>query len=200
MKSRFLKSLLAAAVLVLGLVTQQSDVDAASLAARIEVKVTGSYVSAAGLVTGTAPLSSSYVQDLANGVGANQGNVLYTATRSVLTAATDSLDFNGGGLTDAYGAAIAPARIRAVFIRSASGNTTSLTLFGDTNDIPLLNAATGTITTKATVTLRPGGIYYYTSPDAAGTVVTAGTGDIIKVVNAAGATATYDIIVIGASS
>jgi hypothetical protein len=194
MKSRFLKSIAAAALLALGLITQQSDVAAASLAARIEVKVTGTYVSAAGLVTGTAPLSQSYVQDLANGVGANQGNVLYTATRSVLTAATDSLDLVGGGLTDAYGAAIAPARIRAVLIRSASGNTTNLTLFGDANSVPILNTA------ATTSTLKPGGVFLFTAPDATGVVVTAGTGDIIKVVNAAGATALYDIIVIGASS
>lgn len=194
MKSRLLKGLAATVILVLGLLAQQSDVDAASLAARIEVKVTGSYVSAAGLVTGTAPLSSSYVQDLANGVGANQGNVLYAATRSVLTAATDSIDFAGGGLTDAFGAAIAPARVRFVYIRSASGNTTNLTLLGDANGIPILNTA------ATTTTLKPGGMFLVSSPDATGFLVTAATGDIIKVVNAAGATATYDIIVIGASS
>jgi hypothetical protein len=194
MKSRFLKSIAAAAILALGLLTQQSDVAAASLAARLEVKVTGSYVSAAGLVTGTAPLSSSYVTDLANGVGANQGNVLYTASRSLASTATDSLDFAGGGLTDAFGAAIAPARVRVVLIRSASGNTTNLTLLGDANGIPILNTA------ATTTTLAPGGTFLATKPDATGFVVTAGTGDIIKVVNGSGATAIYDIFVIGASS
>lgn len=194
MKSRFLKGLAATIILALGLVSQQSDVDAASLAARIEVKVTGSYVATVGLSDITGPLSQSNVQDLANGVGANQGNVLYTARRSVLTAATDTLDFAGGGLTDAFGAAIAPARIRAVFIRSASGNTTNLTLFGNINSVPILNTA------ATTSTLAPGGMFLFTAPNATGVVVTAGTGDIIQVVNAAGATATYDIIVVGASS
>lgn len=193
-KNRIVGILAALVIAVGGLLVQQSDVDAASLKTRILVQISGALTSTVGLSDASAPLSEVKIQDLDNGVGANQANVLYTANRALGSAATDSLDFAGGGLVDSFGAAIAPVRIRAVYILSATGNTTNLTLFGDANSVPLLNTA------ATTITLRPGGVFVYTSPDATGTLVTGGTGDIIKVVNAAGATANYKIIVLGANS
>ena len=45
-----------------------------------------------------------------------------------------------------------------------------------------------------------GGVIVWFAPTAAGIVVTAGTGDLIEVVNGAGSAVDYDVTIIGASS
>lgn len=190
---RTLAALVAVAALGVALV-QQSDVSAASLKSKVDVTVTGELTNTTGLTTASAPLVSRAFQDFANGVGANQANVIWTSSRTLATATTEDIDLAGGGLTDAFGVAVAPVKLRAVVIVSTATNTTNLTLFGDANSVPILSTA------ATTTTLQPGGIYVMTWPATAGVAVTAGTGDIIQVANAAGATATYKIIVIGTSS
>jgi len=172
----------------------QGDVGAASLTSRVELLVRGTLTNTLDLVESTAPLASQRIQDFTNGVGANQANVIWSDQRTLTTGASEDLDLIGGGLTDAFGVAVAPAKLRAVVITSASANTTNLTLFGDAASVLLLNTA------ATTVTLQPGGMYVYTAPATAGVTVTATTADIIQVVNAAGASATYNIILLGTSS
>lgn len=192
--TRFRKALAVLAILTIGLVTQQGDVGAATLRARVAVHINATLTQTLDLVTADAPLVQQPFLDLTNGTGANQANVVWSDDRSLATGTTEDIDLVGGGLTDAFGATVAPARLRTVLIVSSASNTTNLTLFGDANSVPLLNTA------ATTVTLKPGGFYLYTDPSTAGTVVTAGTGDIIQVANAAGATATYRIVILGASS
>lgn len=192
--NRWLAGLAIAAVLVGGMLFQQGDASAASLKSRVELKVTGTLTNTLDLNEASAPLAALRTQDFANGVGASQANVIWSDRRTVNASTTEDLDFAGGGLTDAFGAAVAPAKIRAVIITSAAANVQNITLFGDANSVPLLNTA------ATTVTLQPGGMYVFTAPATAGVAVTAGTGDIIQVANGAGVAITYDIIVIGTSS
>jgi hypothetical protein len=60
--------------------------------------------------------------------------------------------------------------------------------------VPILNTA------ATTMTLLPGGTFLMVEPPLAGIAVTATTADLIKIVNAAGATAYVDIVLIGTSS
>lgn len=192
---RFTASLVAVAMLVAGLLTQQGDVSAASLTSKLELVVTGTLTNVLDLgVTATAPLITRKPQDFANGVGANQANVIWSDSRTLTTGATEDIDLIGGGLTDAFGVAVAPAKLRSVVVISATSNTTNLTLFGDAASPLILNTA------ATTFTLQPGGMFVATWPATAGVTVTAATADIIQVVNAAGASATYSIILIGTSS
>lgn len=185
---------LTALLLVVGLAAHQGDVSAASLTAQVKVEITSTLTNTLDLSVASAPLNTAPIQNFANGVGASQANVIWGDERTLTTASTEDIDFAGGGLTDAFGVAVAPVKIRALLIISASANTTNLTLFGDANSIPFLNTA------ATTVTLQPGGMYLYTAPATAGVTVTAGTGDIVQVANAAGASATYRIIAIGTAS
>lgn len=194
-RKRLFSSLAAMAVLVAVLLSQQGDVGAASLTSKIVVTVTGTLTNVLDLGVGvSAPLVSQPTQAFANGVGANQANVMWFDTRTVAPSTTDSLDFAGGGLVDALGAVVAPVKIKSVIITSAAANTQNITLFGDAASILLLNTA------ATTVTLQPGGIYVFTAPATAGVTVTATTADIIKIVNGAGASVTYSIVVLGTSS
>jgi hypothetical protein len=130
---------------------------------------------------------------LANGTGANQADKIYTLKEQVIAdGATLSIDLKGS-LTDALGAAFTPSKLRAVVICSVSTNTTALTLFGDVNGVPVLNTA------ATTSTLTPAGCFVKTDASAAGIAVTAGTGDLLKIVNGAGAAAKVDVVLIGTS-
>lgn len=126
---------------------------------------------------------------LADGTGSGQASKLYTSVRTLTSGSTEDLDM-AGSLLDPMGAAVVFATIKGIIIRSDAANTTNLTLFGDANSVPILGAAAHTIV------LRPGGAFVWAAPQT-GVTVTAGTGDIIQVANAAGASATYSIEVLG---
>lgn len=194
-KKNRLFTMFAATCLILGLgLSQQGDINAATLASGVEVKVRGVLTSDLDLVDVSAPLVQQTILQFSNGVGANQANVIWSDRRTLTASTTEDLDFAAGGLVDALGVAVAPAKIRAVFISSSSLNVQNITLFGDAASIPFLGTA------ATTVTLKPGGIYLQVAPDVGGIAVTAGTGDIIQVANGAGVSVTYDIIVLGTSS
>jgi hypothetical protein len=183
-----------AALLAIVCFTTMGDVGAASLSSRVQVSVSGTLSDVLALVTAQAPLSQKATIDLANGTGAGQADVIWSDQRTLTTGASEDLDFAGGALTDAFGAAVAPARIKVVYLYAASGNTTNLTIAGDANGVPLFDDPTDT------VTLKPSGVLLLADPGGTGYVVTADTGDILQVTNGAGASATYDIVIIGASS
>lgn len=162
------------------------------LTSRVQVTLTGTLLSSPDFADVSFPLALLRTIDLGNGAGAFQGNFLWADQRTIAPSGTDALDLNGGGLVDALGVAVAPARLRAVLIYSAAGNLNNLTILGNAAAVPILN------TVATTHTLTPGGIFLATRPDATGFVVTAATGDIIQIVNAAGVNSvTYDVALIG---
>jgi hypothetical protein len=182
--------------------SMQGDVSAASFTARVQVGIVGTLSSASNLTDDSATLQKVWTTSIANGVGAGQADKIYTLKeQTIADGGTLSIDVKGS-LTDAFGAAFTPAKLRAVAIVSCGGppscssaaNTTNLTLFGDANGVPILNTA------ATTSTLTPGGSFVKTDMSTAGIAVTAGTGDIIKIVNAAGAAAKVDVVLIGTSS
>jgi hypothetical protein len=181
------------AIVALALFTQ-GDVSAASLTAKVVVNITGTLTDATTLTDNQAQIARAWTTSLASGVGAGQADKMYTLkAQSIADAGTLSIDVKGT-LVDAFGAAFTPAKLRTVYIFSATTNTTNLTLFGDANSVPILNTA------ATTTTLTPGGVFMKVDLSTAGIACTAGTGDIIKVVNAAGAVALVDVVLIGTSS
>jgi hypothetical protein len=179
-------------LLVVGGLVYQGDVSASSLSTNITIQVSSTLSGTVGLANASAPVTLSQVTQLANGAGAGQADRVYTSHATIASGGTLSLDLQGS-LTDALGQAFTPAKVRAVYIFSNGGNTTNLTLFGDANGVPILN------TPATTATLQPGGTFLVTAPPLAGIAVTASTGDIVKLVNAAGAAAIVDIIIVGTS-
>lgn len=78
--------------------------------------------------------------------------------------------------------------------RSGVANTTALTIGGGSN--PVVGFLGGTTPTIGPI--RPGGFVFIACPDAAGIgAVTAGTGDILRIANASGAAAVYQIAILG---
>lgn len=160
---------------------------------RLDLKSTLS--TALDLVTSRAPLAYSSTIDLASGVGANQADKVFADTRTLAASATEDLDL-AGVLSDPLGAALTFARIKAVLVKAAAGNTNNVQVTRPAaNGVPLFLAAGDGLA------VRPGGLFLWVAPDATGVAVTAGTGDLLTFTNSAGSTGvTYDVVIIGASA
>lgn len=130
---------------------------------------------------------------LADGTGTNQADKLWHDQRTLTTGANENLDL-AAVLADVFGVTFTLAKIKAIVIKSADANTTELQFKSDaTNGVPLFSALGDGIR------IPPGGLFVWTGPQA-GIAVTAATGDLLNVANAAGASAIYDIIIVGTSA
>lgn len=162
------------------------------LVSSFTVNILATLTKAFDLLTASQPLNKPYTVNLATGTGANQADKLFHDTRT--TAATDSLDLNAGGLLDIYGDVFTIARIKGLLVAPAGANGADIRVTRPAaNGIPIFGAAADFIV------VRPGGCLLWVAPDATGVVVTAGTGDLLDIVSAAGSL-TYDIVIIGASA
>ncbi len=180
----------AAALLALAMPSAHAA-ETLSTTVRIDLQVEAQ--NTADLLTPKANLTKVYTFALATGVGINQADQIWTDTRTVATGTADSIDLKGT-LTDHLGVAFTPAKLKMIIVIPAAGNTTILTVGGDTNGVPIFSDKTDSIP------LAAGGALLIGRRDLAAIPVTAGTGDILLITNAAGASATYDIILVGTSS
>ncbi len=150
---------------------------------------------------GTALFSSNLSRGTAfdNGTGAGQVDKIFTDTRVLNASASEDLDL-AGVLTDAFGATITFARVKALLISAASGNTNNVVVGGVAAGLsagPILPQTTGQ------VVVRPGGgvAFWVGSADATGYVVTATTADLLHIANSgAGTSVTYDVAIVGCSA
>ena len=131
--------------------------------------------------------------DLATGTAAGQADKVFSDQRTLAASATEDLDL-AGVLADLLGSTITMAKVKAIFIFAAAGNTNDVVVGNGTN--PFLAGFGGATHTKA---IPPGGFEMWYNPT--GWTVTAATADILKIANSAGGTpVTYDIIIIGTSA
>jgi hypothetical protein len=137
---------------------------------------------------------------LANGTGAGQADIIFADERTVASNTSDDLDL-AGVLTSAFGATINAARLVSVMVinapQSGAANTTALTIGAGSN--PVAGFLGGTTPTVGP--LQPGGVFLLAADHALGLgVVTAGTADILRITNATGAAATYQIVILARSA
>ena len=164
----------------------------ATLNANIAAAIGANY-SGSGLAPASARLMEAADIGITSGTGDYQADLMYAATRTLTTGASDNLDLSGS-LTDPLGNVIAAVEIVAVLIRAASANTTILTVGNGAN--PFVGWFGAAANTEA---VQPGGVAQHVNPKA-GWAVVAATGDILRITNAAGASATYDIVILGRSA
>src|SRR5687768_3064631 len=133
-----------------------------------------------------------YLLEMTSGTGLNQADAAWSDRRTVNASTTDSLDL-AGALETAVGVAFTPARIKGLIVRNRGAQNIALTRPA-ANGVPWLSAA------GDAVIIVPGGINIWLAPTAAGIAVTAGTGDLIDIVNGAGVSVEYDIVILGATT
>lgn len=164
-----------------------------SLTGKIRLNVEATDSRTADLETATSPTSLSATWAITSGTGLNQANIVWSDERTLTTGANEDLDVSGG-LTGLFGA-VPFVKIKGVIFVANAANTTSLTVSRPAaNGVPLFAAASDA------VVLTPGGFFVLVDPSAAGIAVTAGTGDLINVLNGAGASATYRVGLIGTNA
>jgi hypothetical protein len=145
----------------------------------------------------TAPISSgsNLAHEMESGTTTGKADKIFADQRTLAASATENLDL-AGALTDPLGAALTFARVKAILIKAAAGNTNNVVVGGAGSNPfagPFADA-----TDK--VAIPPGGVFLVTAP-AAGWTVTAGTGDILLVANSgAGTPVTYDVFIVGTSA
>lgn len=144
--------------------------------------------------------SMSALLTLSDGTTANAADLSYMAERTVATATNDDIDL-AGVLTDALGNTITAAELVAIFVinkqHDGTANTTDLTIGAGTN--PVVGFMGGTTPTIGPI--KPGGFIMLGAGDVAGLgAVTAGTGDILRIANSAGASNTYQIGILARSA
>lgn len=140
-----------------------------------------------------AAISQALTQAFSSGVGLNQIDRLFADQRTISGSGTDALDFAGGGLLDILGNAWAPARMKLLIVKNLGPNDIQV-VRPASNGIPFLLAVSDG------AQIPTGGIVMLLWPSAAGIVVTAGTGDLLNIVNTAAGSIDYVIIVGGASA
>jgi len=167
---------------------------AKTLTSTISVAVRGSHVNALDLGNAAFPFTASLSLALASGTGAAQADMVFTDTRTLGASATEDLDL-AGALTDAYGATLTFAKLKAVLFFADALNT---------NDVqvsrPAANGVTLFLAVSDGLAIKPGGCFVLAWPGT-GLTVTAGTADLITVTNSAGSTGvTYKVVLIGTSA
>jgi hypothetical protein len=147
------------------------------------------------LSTVASPRTLARQMSFTQGAGAGAADMMWSDQRTIAASGSDALDL-AGSLTGPFGVALTFVRVKMVIVTAATSNTNNVNVtMPASNGLPLFLAAGDGIAVK------PGGMFLWYDPSAAGVVVTAGTGDLLTLVNSAGGTGvTYDIDIIGAAS
>lgn len=147
-------------------------------------------------------LSLSIPLTLTNGTGANQATQIFSDTRTT-DATGETLDFNGGGLTDAFGNAIAMTRMVALILTASTANATAGG-GGASLDINVERVATAGMGILAAdgdiLLLKPGMTVAFLVGTATGVTMTAGDTDSLKFAASAAGNVTYTITIIGSGA
>lgn len=182
---RFLKLALGAALLGTALAAS-----AASQQTSVFLKLHSILTSAGDLQTARSEFTYERTIDLANGTGADQANQVFSDTRTLSSGANEELDLSGV-LTNAVGESVTFTKVKLILIRNKGTTHLSVggaasngfvSLFGDATDI---------------INVRAGGVFLLTAPDATGLAAAGGTADKFKILNSAGASIDYDIVIVG---
>ncbi|MEV0616199.1 hypothetical protein AB0I81_22990 [Nonomuraea sp. NPDC050404] len=147
------------------------------------------------LTTPTSNLRLARQLALATGTGAGQADMIWSDSFSITASSTQAIDL-AGSLAGPLGGTLTFAKIKMVVVAASTTNTNNVNVVRDGSaGVPLFLAASDGIPVK------PGGLFVWFDPSAAGVAVTATTGDLLNLVNsAAGTPVTGDVVIVGASA
>lgn len=138
---------------------------------------------------------ATIAHEFTTGTAAGLADRLFSDQRTLAASAGEDLDLSGA-LLDALGQPAVFAKVRAIMVKAAAGNTNNVVVGGAAT-----NAFVGPFGAAAhTIAVQPGGAMVLVAPTN-GWVVTAGTGDLLRIANGgAGSPVTYDLVVVGTSA
>lgn len=161
----------------------------------VKASVTGTLTTTGDLSEVSAKIANALAEiEYAQGTGATQADKVFADTRTLAASTTEDLDL-AGSLLDINGLAFTPAKVKAIFIKAAAGNTNDVHVGGDANGLAGLFGAVADF-----IVIKPGGAFLWVAPSG-GLTVTAGTGDILQVANSGSGTGVdYSIVIVGATA
>lgn len=162
-----------------------------ALNARIQVDLQMTESAVLDFGSPSSILAYQKLTKLIDGSGGGAANMRFSDQRILAGFGSENLDFAGGSLIGALGNALTFARLKGVLVYSVTGSVTIAR--HATTGVPIFEAAGDAIQ------IPTGGIFLWSSPNAGGAVVTAGTGDMITI-SAGVSGCTYDIHVWGAAT
>jgi hypothetical protein len=133
---------------------------------------------------------------LTTGAGANQASYIWTARRTLLTTASESLAMETPAARDALGQTLALTKIKLLYIKNRSVVVGDTLVIGGEGTGAAWNSLMNVSDTKKLV-LQPGGTLLVVAPSAAGYAVAASTNSLLKIENPGAHTVEYDIVIIG---
>lgn len=164
----------------------------------LQLRLTGKLTASLDVGSRIATVLADWGISLGDGAGAGAANLIYQDSGNIAASGTNSLDLAGGGLVGPDNGALAFARIKGLFVRARATNNAANNVVVTrpaANGVPLFAAAGDALA------LRAGEVFAWMSPTAAGVAVTAGSADLIDLVNSAGTnTVDYDVVILGAST
>jgi len=168
-----------------------------SLTSSVRLAIQGVQQNTVDLGSSSARRTVELAISLAAGTGAGQADLVFADTRTLAASGTEDLDL-AGALADAFGVAQVFARVKAIAVKAATGNTNNVQVTRPASNGLVLFMAAGD-----GIALRPGQMFATAvgAADATGIAVTAATGDLLTITNSAGSTTvSYDIVIIGCSA
>lgn len=132
---------------------------------------------------------------VAAGTGLDQMDLIWSDQRTLAGTTSENLDL-AGGLTDSFGTTLTFARVKLIYVFSALANGGLIQVGGAASNAFINWVANAT----DIINVRNGGWHMTVAPDATGFAVTGGTGDILKINNTDASSATYNIVIGGASA
>lgn len=165
--------------------------------AKLTMSIVAQVTSALDLTTPQADIVKSYVQQFAEGSGADQAHQIFSDSRSISSSSTDNLDLSGV-LAAALGGTLAFTGIKAIIIKAAEANTGAIRV-----GKVVSNGFAGPFDQTAGslgVRVEADGLLVLINPSASGWAVTGSTGDILSMENLVAALVNYDVIIVGETS
>lgn len=173
-----------------------------ALSATVKASIAATQTRVLDIASGSAAFNPASSISYSDGAGANQANLIWSDTRTIAASGTDEIDLTGlvnspqVAMTDVYGQTVTFARVKAIYVAAASGNTNNVNVVRPASNGFALFLAAGD-----GLALAPGDVFMWASPTAAGKAVTGGSADLLHLINSAGSTTvTYTIVIIGAAS
>lgn len=143
-----------------------------------------------GVASFTASLNAGF--NFTNGTGAGKIQAVYSDRRTLAASATDSLDLSDT-LTDKFNTVIAFTSVKGIMLKADAANVDPL-MIGGAGASGFNSWLSGA---GDAVKVMPGGCLVLIAPDATGYPVTAGSGDLLEVVNTGGSEMNYELVIIG---
>lgn len=155
------------------------------------LQIIGDYTNTAGLAAQDAHVSQRDEIAWTTGSSANQATKLYTSALNIAASGNTTLDLTA--LTDAQGAALTFASIKAIILIADAANVNNVVLGNAASNqfAAFFDAATDT------VSIPPNGAFYIANPTAAGWTVD-GTHKSLKLANSSsGSAVTGELYILG---